>query len=115
MTSGQGTGGQSRPPAFLRYYQRDRGRVAVPHAILCGRVARVEGMLLHPPSFLDTPHTLATESLIGINSHVLPLASSLSCRGRAYLKSCRSKICDRTAMSPWDTTTHENGIYKATG
>src|SRR5215471_21223939 len=49
-------------------HQCDGGRVAAPRFILCGRNASTDGVLLRPPSCPEAPLTLATDSLIGINS-----------------------------------------------
>src|SRR5437660_8483993 len=51
-------------------HQRDRGRVGAPCSLRCDRLTRADGTLRRPPSLPGTPHTLAPESLIGINSNL---------------------------------------------
>src|SRR5262245_24015655 len=46
----------------------DGGRGAASRAILGGRMARTDDRRRHLPSWADTPHALATEDVIGINS-----------------------------------------------
>src|SRR5215471_17946572 len=57
------------PAPVPGFHPCDCGRVAAPRCILCGRVASTDGLLRRPPSCPDAPHTLATDGLIGINSH----------------------------------------------